>query len=96
MATSPDRPPTRQEGAEIERRRVEAGIRVSGLAQKTGLHKTYIRLIEREMRSAQPDTLKLIADALPDCEVKDLLKREEGDERPKAAAALAPSARRAA
>lgn len=74
MATSPTRPPTRQDGAEIERRRVEAGLSVSGLAQKTGLHKTYIRLIEREKRNAQPDTLKLIADELPDCEVRDLLK----------------------
>jgi transcriptional regulator with XRE-family HTH domain len=95
MATSPDRPPTRQEGAEIERRRVEAGISVSGLAEKTGLHKTYIRYIERETRSAQPDTLKLIADALPGCEVKDLLKREQNSERPKVAAtaALRQSAR---
>jgi predicted transcriptional regulator len=73
MATSPTRT-TRQDGAEIERRRTEAGISVSGLAQTTGLHKTYIRYIERETRSAQPDTLKLIADALPECEVKDLLK----------------------
>ena len=98
MATSPTRI-TRQDGAEIERRRVEAGLSVSGLAQKTGLHKTYIRFLERNRRSAQPDTLKLIADALPDCEVKDLLLgRERNSGRPKVAAgsALGPAARRVA
>lgn len=99
MATSPTRRITRQDGAEIERRRVEAGLSVSGLAEKTGLHKTYIRLLERNLRSAQPDALKLIADVLPDCEVKDLLlNRKQGSDRPKAAAgaAMGPAARRVA
>lgn len=77
MATSP----TLQNGAELEQRRIEAGVNVSELAEQTGLHPTYIRLLEREKRSAQPKTLKLIADALG-CKVKDV-------QRPRAASAEA-------
>ena len=70
MATSP----TLQNGAELERRRIEAGLKRSELAGRAGLHRTYIRLLEIEERSAQPGTLKAIADALPKCQVRDLLR----------------------
>lgn len=68
MATSP-----LQDGAEIERRRIEAGLTKTGLAQKAGVHQTYIYLLESGKRSAQPPVIAALAKALK-CRTRDLLK----------------------
>lgn len=68
MTTSP----TLQNGAELKRLRIEAGLNRSELAGKAGLHQTYIGLLEREMRSARAGALRAIAGVLG-CETRDLL-----------------------
>lgn len=68
---------TLQDGAEIERRRIAAGMGRTALGRAVNLHRTYIRLIEIEHRSVLLPTLNRIAGALPDCTPDDLLKTRE-------------------
>ena len=48
----------------VKKHREKCGFSRAELAQKAGLHQTYIGLLEREKRSPNLDTAKAIADAL--------------------------------
>jgi transcriptional regulator with XRE-family HTH domain len=48
----------------VKKHRELKGISKSALAEKSGLHQTYIGLLERGQRSPNLDTAKAIADAL--------------------------------
>jgi len=74
-----------------------AGLNQIDLARLTGLHQTYISRLERGLQNPTAKTLKVIADALPECRVVDLL-RQRDSRRPKAAATAVArtGARRAA
>ena len=48
----------------VKKHRVEKGISRAALAEKAGLHQTYIGLLERQHRSPNLDTAKAIADGL--------------------------------
>jgi transcriptional regulator with XRE-family HTH domain len=48
----------------VEKRRKAKGFSKSKLAEKSGLHQTYIGLLERGERSPNLDTAKAIAKAL--------------------------------
>jgi transcriptional regulator with XRE-family HTH domain len=48
----------------VEKHRKIKGFSKAGLAEKAGLHQTYIGLLERGERSPNLDTAKAIADAL--------------------------------
>jgi len=48
----------------VKKHREKKGISRAALAEKAGLHQTYIGLLEREERSPNLDTAKTIADAL--------------------------------
>jgi ribosome-binding protein aMBF1 (putative translation factor) len=48
----------------VKKYRELRGFSKSGLAEKSGLHQTYIGLLERGERSPNLDTAKAIADAL--------------------------------
>lgn len=85
MATSR----TLQNGPEIERLRVEAGLTRPELARRIGVHRTYIRLIEREERNAQPPVISAIADALG-CNVKKILRGHRAAQRARAQLANLP------
>lgn len=65
---------TLHDPSELRRRRIEAGLNQIDLAGKTGLHQSYISLLERGRKSPTAKTLKVIADALPECTVADLLR----------------------
>jgi predicted transcriptional regulator len=75
--------PTIHDPDELRHRRIEAGLNQIDLANLTGLHQTYISYLERGLKNPTPRTLKAIADALPECEVVDLLRKRS--DRPKAA-----------
>lgn len=80
--------PTIHDPDELRQRRIEAGLNQIDLARLTGLHQTYISLLERGLKNPTAKTLKVIADALPECQVVDLL-RQRSSRRPKVAAAAA-------
>ena len=48
----------------VKEHREQHGLSRATLAQKAGLHQTYIGLLERERRSPNLDTAKAIANAL--------------------------------
>jgi ribosome-binding protein aMBF1 (putative translation factor) len=48
----------------VKKHRDQHGLSRAALAQKAGLHQTYIGLLEREKRSPNLDTAKAIAEAL--------------------------------
>jgi len=48
----------------VQKQREEKGMSRAALAEKSGLHQTYIGLLERGQRSPNLDTAKAIADAL--------------------------------
>ena len=48
----------------VKKHREKCGLSRAGLAEKAGLHQTYIGLLEREKRSPNLDTAKAIAKAL--------------------------------
>ena len=48
----------------VKKQREKSGLSRAALAEKAGLHQTYIGLLEREDRSPNLDTAKSIADAL--------------------------------
>jgi transcriptional regulator with XRE-family HTH domain len=48
----------------VEKHRKAKGFSKAGLAERAGLHQTYIGLLERGERSPNLDTAKAIADAL--------------------------------
>jgi len=48
----------------VKRHREQNGLSRAALAEKAGLHQTYIGLLEREKRSPNLDTAKAIAKAL--------------------------------
>lgn len=51
-------------GLAVRRRRVDLGLSQEELADKSGLHRTYISLIERGLRSASIETIIKLAKAL--------------------------------
>ncbi len=59
----------------IEMRRVSLGLSRSALAERAGISREAIRLIEIGVSRPQPATLKAIADVLG-CSVMDLLTTE--------------------
>ena len=48
----------------VKKHRERKGLSRAGLAEKAGLHQTYVGLLEREERSPNLDTAKAIATAL--------------------------------
>ena len=48
----------------VKKHREKQGLSRAALAEKAGLHQTYIGLLEREKRSPNLDTAKAIAKAL--------------------------------
>jgi len=48
----------------VKKHREKCGFSRAALAEKAGLHQTYIGLLEREKRSPNLDTAKAIANAL--------------------------------
>lgn len=55
--------------------RIRAGLSQAALARSSGLHPTYIRLLERSDRCGKPESACRIADALG-CPVTELLDKE--------------------
>ena len=51
-------------GLAVRRRRVDLGLSQEELASEAGLHRTYISLIERGLRSASIETIIKLAKAL--------------------------------
>ena len=51
-------------GAVLRERREQAGISQEQLADRAGLHRTYISLIERGKRTASIEVVRRVADAL--------------------------------
>ncbi len=51
-------------GRIVRKYRVAAGLSQEALADKAGLHRTYISLLERGLRSPSIDTLRQVAGAL--------------------------------
>jgi ribosome-binding protein aMBF1 (putative translation factor) len=48
----------------VKKHREKCGLSRAGLAEKAGLHQTYIGLLEREKRRPNLDTAKAISNAL--------------------------------
>lgn len=48
----------------VKKYRTEKGLSQEALAEKAGLHRTYVSAIEREKRSIALDNIQKIADAL--------------------------------
>jgi transcriptional regulator with XRE-family HTH domain len=65
-------------GEEIRRARQKAGLSQEALADKAGLHRTYISLLERNLKSPTLDTLFRICEALG-ISTANLVKRVEAD-----------------
>jgi transcriptional regulator with XRE-family HTH domain len=55
---------SRQFGNAVRKRRIEAGISQEALAEKSGLHPTYIGMIERGVRNPTLDVAARMAKAL--------------------------------
>lgn len=65
-------------GEEIRKARVSAGFSQEALADKAGLHRTYISLLERNKKSPTIDTLFRICKAL-DVSASSLIKKVEAN-----------------
>lgn len=78
---------TLHDPGELRQRRIEAGLCQGDLAGLTGLHQSYISMLELGQRDPTARTLKRLADGLG-CEVRDLLRhrRPGGATKRKAAA----------
>ena len=61
-------------GKELQRARKEAGLSQEQLADKAGVHRTYISLLERDVKSPTMDVLLRICGAL-EMKASDILKR---------------------
>ncbi|WP_340382244.1 helix-turn-helix transcriptional regulator [Streptomyces sp. SS7] len=61
-----------QDPARLRRKRVEAGLTQKDLAQRVGVTKGHMSLVESGRRGASPDLLKRLA-AVLDCAVADLM-----------------------
>ncbi len=61
----------------VKQRREAKGLSRASLAEKAGLHQTYIGLLERGARSPNLDTAKSIAKAL-NTSLSQLIKEAEG------------------
>ena len=66
--------PTIHDPDELRQRRIRAGLNQIDLAELTGLHQSYISLLERGLKNPTAKTLGIIAKALPECEITDLLR----------------------
>lgn len=55
---------SKQFGAAVRRRRVDAGLTQEKLAERAGLHPTYISMVERGVRNATLDAAFRITKAL--------------------------------
>lgn len=77
--TVPSRPLQAGFGSVIRRRRVALGISQEELADKCGLHRTYISEIERGLKSASLKAITLIAEAL---ETRPYVLLEEAESEP--------------
>lgn len=51
-------------GQELRRAREEAGLTQEELAQRAGLHRTYISILERDQKSPTVETLRTICAVL--------------------------------
>ncbi|MFJ8153873.1 helix-turn-helix domain-containing protein [Streptomyces sp. NPDC094468] len=60
----------------LTRRRVEAGLSQTALAQATGISKQLVSMVERGRANFSPENLSLVADAL-ECEIADLLPEDD-------------------
>lgn len=69
---------TRIDPRRLERRRVEAGLNQTDLAQKAGVSKAHVSMVERGMANFSPRYLHKIAEALG-CTIADLLSDEAGE-----------------
>lgn len=58
----------------MRRRRLEAGLSQEALADRCGLHRTYVGSVERGERNISIDNMEAIAVALG-CDPADLLRR---------------------
>jgi transcriptional regulator with XRE-family HTH domain len=68
-------------GGRVRALREAAGITQATLAERCGLHRTFIGSVERGERNAALLSLRKIAQALR-VEVAELLRAEEGDKQP--------------
>jgi transcriptional regulator with XRE-family HTH domain len=71
-----DRLPALMIGEELQRARNKAGLSQEQLAEKAGVHRTYISLLERNLRSPTVDVLVRVCRAMH-IRASDLLKRIE-------------------
>ena len=65
-------------GIVVRRRRLAAGLSQEQLADRSGLHRTYISMIERGLRTATVQTVAKLADALSTTG-SELLRDMEGE-----------------
>jgi transcriptional regulator with XRE-family HTH domain len=63
-------------GKAIKERRTGKGISQEGLAELTGLHRTYVGSVERGERNVSAINIKALADALQ-CKASELLQAAE-------------------
>lgn len=61
-------------GKELRRARKEAGLSQEQLAEEAGIHRTYVSLLERDVKSPTVDVLLRICEAL-EMKASDILKR---------------------
>lgn len=61
-------------GKELRRARKEAGLSQEQLAEEAGIHRTYVSLLERDVKSPTVDVLLRICRAL-EMKASDILKR---------------------
>lgn len=61
-------------GKELRRARKKAGLSQEQLAEEAGIHRTYVSLLERDMKSPTVDVLLRICNAL-EIKASDILKR---------------------
>lgn len=59
-------------GRKLRIKRVSADLRQSDLAERAGLHQTFISLLERGKRGTTQETLAVLAGELG-CDIKDLM-----------------------
>ena len=60
-------------GDQVRTRRLEAGLTQEALAERTGLHRTYVGAIERGERNVSLATLEALARGL-DCDPSNLVE----------------------
>lgn len=73
-------PPT-QDPQRLRRRRIQAGLNKTELANQIGIHKTYMGRLEQGLGSASPRLLRRFADFFG-CEIDDLLPPEPATSSP--------------